>query len=69
MAVPAKKTSRAKTRQRRHSNSKLRLINHSTCKNCGKIKIPYCVCKSCGFYNLENILNIKRKENSSINKK
>jgi len=59
MAVPARKTSKSKSRKRYKSNSKIKLMPYNICKNCGAPKIPYYICKSCGFYKLKNILNIK----------
>jgi len=61
MAVPARKTSKSKSRKRYKSNSKVQLIPYNICKNCKNPKIPYYICNSCGFYNSRSILNIKEK--------
>ncbi len=50
MAVPKRKTSKAKSRSRRASNWKLSLPSKSTCPNCGTIKTPHVVCSKCGWY-------------------
>jgi len=68
MAVPARKTSKSKSRKRNKSNSKITFIPYNICKNCGEPKIPYYICESCGFYNSSSVLNMKKNaklENSS----
>ena len=61
MAVPARKKSKTKSRTRRNSNMKYGVIQYNTCKNCGNVKIPYCVCRFCGYYKLQKVLQIKSK--------
>ena len=51
MAVPKRKTSKARRNTRRSAVSKLQMPAMSTCTNCGAIKAPHKVCKQCGFYN------------------
>ncbi len=51
MAVPKKKTSKAKSRSRRASNWKLSAPAKSTCPNCSQVKRPHVVCGNCGWYN------------------
>ena len=56
MAVPARKTSKSKSRKRNKSNSKVKLINYNICKNMTySLKIretfrPYCC--NCRFKNI-----------------
>ena len=50
MAVPKKKTSKAKARSRRASNWTLRPAARSVCPQCGTTKTPHVVCGSCGWY-------------------
>ena len=50
MAVPKKKTSKAKSRSRRASNWKLFAPARSTCPQCRHVKLPHVVCPNCGWY-------------------
>jgi large subunit ribosomal protein L32 len=50
MAVPKKKTSKAKTRSRRASSWVLRTPPRSVCPQCGRAKLPHVVCLNCGWY-------------------
>ncbi|HEY3700968.1 MAG TPA: 50S ribosomal protein L32 [Acidimicrobiales bacterium] len=50
MAVPKKKTSKAKTRSRRSSSWVLRTPPRSVCPQCGRAKLPHVVCPNCGWY-------------------
>ncbi|MGH9104083.1 MAG: 50S ribosomal protein L32 [Acidimicrobiales bacterium] len=50
MAVPKKKTSKAKSRSRRASNWKLDAPSRSVCPQCRQAKLPHVVCPSCGWY-------------------
>lgn len=49
MAVPFRKTSKTKKRQRR-SHIKLSLPGMVECSDCGEMKLSHRVCKSCGSY-------------------
>lgn len=51
MAVPKKKTSKAKSRSRRASNWVLKAPARSVCPHCQQAKAPHVVCLSCGWYN------------------
>ncbi len=50
MAVPKKKTSKAKSRSRRAANWVLRPPAMSVCPHCQKAKLPHVVCPACGWY-------------------
>ena len=50
MAVPKKKTSKAKSRSRRASAWKLDAPARSNCPRCGATKLPHVVCGNCGWY-------------------
>ena len=55
MAVPKKKTSKAKGRKRRahYKANAAALVN---CENCGDKKRPHYVCPHCGFYRGKKII-------------
>ncbi|MGZ0229180.1 MAG: 50S ribosomal protein L32 [Acidimicrobiales bacterium] len=50
MAVPKKKTSKAKSRSRRASAWTLSRSSRSTCPQCSATKRPHHVCGNCGHY-------------------
>ncbi|MCF7826299.1 MAG: 50S ribosomal protein L32 [Candidatus Marinimicrobia bacterium] len=49
MAVPKRKTSRAK-RDKRRTHWKISLAGLITCSNCNEQKLPHRVCPHCGYY-------------------
>jgi large subunit ribosomal protein L32 len=50
MAVPKKKTSKAKSRSRRASAWRLEEPPKSVCPQCQRDKLPHVVCSNCGWY-------------------
>lgn len=56
MAVPKKKTSKAKKNMRR-SHHGLAASTLITCEKCGATKRPHRVCLECGDYNGKQVLN------------
>lgn len=50
MAVPKRKTSKARRDKRRSSVWKLAAPAFCRCTQCGELKAPHQVCKSCGYY-------------------
>ena len=58
MAVPKRKTSKARRDRRRSNVWKLDRPGMSRCDNCGAIKAPHRVCKNCGFYKGVEVLKI-----------
>ena len=57
MAVPKRKTSKAK-RDKRRSHDHLSNPPRSTCPQCGAPKTPHRVCGNCGTYKGEAILDL-----------
>ena len=58
MAVPKRKTPRAKTRQRRASSWRLTAPPRSLCPNCGASKLPHTVCGNCGWYRGRQVVEV-----------
>ena len=58
MAVPKRKTSKMKKRSRRAQAYKLGRVTVTTCSNCGEPVIPHRVCKSCGYYDSREVLDV-----------
>ena len=50
MAVPKRKTSKAKTRSRRASSWRTPEAARSVCPRCNATKRPHVVCANCGWY-------------------
>ena len=61
MAVPKRKTSKARRNTRRSAVSKLAMPAMSRCSNCNALKAPHKVCKQCGFYNGVAVLKIEEE--------
>lgn len=65
MAVPKRKTSKAR-RNKRKSSWLRRMANNISgvvaCDNCGELKLPHRVCKSCGTYKGRNVMEAEDKE-------
>ncbi|MCB6367104.1 50S ribosomal protein L32 [Intestinibacillus massiliensis] len=51
MAVPKRKTSKARRDKRRNSHWKLSLPGMAKCPKCGEMKLSHRMCKACGYYN------------------
>ncbi|MGI5985446.1 MAG: 50S ribosomal protein L32 [Clostridiales bacterium] len=60
MAVPKRKTSKARRDKRRNSHWKLEAPGIVACPNCGAYHLPHRVCKACGYYNGRKVLDVKR---------
>ncbi len=60
MAVPKRKTSKARRDKRRSNVWKLKIPNFSKCSNCGEFKLPHRVCVACGYYKGEQVLKKKQ---------
>lgn len=58
MATPKGKTSKARRNSRR-ANWKLSLPGIVKCPRCHKMKLSHRVCKSCGYYDGEQVVKIE----------
>lgn len=58
MAVPKRKTSKARRDKRRSANSKLTKPTIVKCPQCHEPKLPHRVCGSCGYYKNKEVVNI-----------
>lgn len=59
MAVPKKKTSKAKSRSRRASAWKLMASATSVCPSCAGPKRPHYVCPNCGYYRGRQAIEVR----------
>lgn len=50
VAVPKRRTTRAKSKMRRAQHDKVTPVNLVPCSNCGEPTMPHRVCGACGFY-------------------
>lgn len=56
MAVPARRTSKARKNKRRSSVWKINAPELVKCPSCGEYKRPHRVCVSCGKYNGREVI-------------
>ncbi|EOV5450258.1 50S ribosomal protein L32 [Listeria innocua] len=56
MAVPFRRTSKAKKRKRR-THVKLQLPGMNECSNCGENRLSHHVCPECGQYDGKDVAN------------
>ena len=57
MAVPKRRTSKAKTSSRKSANMKMSAPGLSTCPQCHEPKLPHRVCPNCGYYDGKDVVN------------
>lgn len=55
MAVPKKRTSKARKRKRR-THFKVKITASQACPRCGDPKLPHRVCPTCGYYRGEEVI-------------
>ena len=61
MAVPKRKVSKARRDKRRSSTWKLELPGMTKCPKCGEFVKNHRVCKACGYYAGEKVLDVESK--------
>ena len=59
MAVPKRKTSKARRDKRRSNVWKLDMPALSKCTQCGELKMPHRVCPVCGYYKGKEIVKVE----------
>lgn len=57
MAVPKRKTSKAR-RDKRRANWKLTVPGMVVCPQCGAFKMPHRACKECGTYKGKEVISV-----------
>ncbi|MFA5561167.1 MAG: 50S ribosomal protein L32 [Eubacteriales bacterium] len=62
MAVPKRKTSKARRDKRRSSVWKLDLPAICKCPKCGEFNLTHRVCKKCGYYKGQEIVPVAEKK-------
>lgn len=56
MAVPKRKTSKAKRDSRKSQNMKKTVTGLSTCSQCHEPKLPHRVCPNCNYYDGKEVV-------------
>ena len=64
MAVPKRKTSKARRDSRRSGNNNLFVPNLSECPQCHALKPSHVVCKACGYYDGRAVIDMDKKDSA-----
>ena len=59
MAVPKRKSSKARKNKRRSNVWKLDAPAFSKCAHCGELKAPHKVCPNCGYYKDREVIKVE----------
>ncbi len=59
MAVPKRKTSKARRDKRRASNIKIEAPQFVDCPQCHEPKMPHRICPECGYYNGKEVIKVE----------
>ncbi|NLY47113.1 MAG: 50S ribosomal protein L32 [Tissierella sp.] len=59
MAVPKRKTSKARRDKRRASSYRLNKASITECPQCHEPKLPHRVCRSCGYYKNREVIEVE----------
>lgn len=59
MAVPKRKTSKARKNKRRASSYTLNRMASTECPQCHEQKLPHRVCGSCGYYKNREAIEVE----------
>ncbi len=58
MAVPKRKTSKARRDKRKSQNMKMAAPGLSTCPQCHEPKLPHRVCPNCNHYDGKDVMEV-----------
>jgi large subunit ribosomal protein L32 len=64
MAVPKRRTSKAK-RNKRRAHWKVNMPGMATCPQCGETKLSHRACKHCGYYKKRQAITVDTKKRSA----
>ncbi|MEL7609813.1 MAG: 50S ribosomal protein L32 [Bacillota bacterium] len=64
MAVPKRKTSKARRDSRRSANWKLSIPGIVECSQCHQPKLAHRVCKKCGYYDGRVAISVEKDGNA-----
>jgi len=59
MAVPKRKSSKARKNKRRSNVWKISVPGFSKCSQCGELKVPHKVCPNCGYYKGKEVIKVE----------
>ena len=59
MAVPKRKSSKARKNKRRSNVCKISVPGFSKCSQCGELKAPHKVCPNCGYYKGKEVIKVE----------
>lgn len=62
MAVPKRRTTRAKRNQRRANHDKVSAPTIVPCPNCAAMMIPHRICEACGYYAGKQVKAVSESE-------
>jgi large subunit ribosomal protein L32 len=62
MAVPKRKTSKARRDSRRAANFKVAEVQLGECPQCHSLVPSHTVCKTCGYYDGKLVVDMDQKE-------
>jgi large subunit ribosomal protein L32 len=57
MAVPKRKTSKARRDKRRTAKERISIKQYTECPQCHEMKLPHRVCGECGYYDGKNVID------------
>ncbi len=66
MAVPKRRTSKARRNRRRATHDVLNAPTVGTCRNCGSPVRPHTVCRDCGHYRGREVIEVAAPEEEEL---